>query len=78
MIVKVLDDHDRDTAVGGSCRALSLSDLALNGLRQDGMTAREVEDLRRLVIVWSDRTARVVTAFRIDRGRRARRYLRQV
>lgn len=77
MIVRVLDHCDRDISIGDNCRAFSLSASALTGLKQGGMAADEVEGLRRLVIVWSDRTARVVTAFRADRGRRAHRYFRQ-
>lgn len=77
MIAQVFDHHDRDVAVGGACRALSLSASALLGLQRSGTPVHEVESLRRLVIVWSDRSAQVVTAFRARKGRAAGRYLRQ-
>jgi hypothetical protein len=78
MIAKVIDHFDRDVAIGGSCHALSLSPTALTGLQQSGMAVDEVEGLRRLVVVWSDRSGRIVTAFRADNGRRGRRYMRQL
>lgn len=78
MIAKIIDHFDRDVALGGSCHALSLSPAALTGLQRSGMAADEVERLRRLVVVWSDRSGRIVTAFRADNGRRGRRYMRQL
>lgn len=76
MIVKVFDSFDRDVAIGDDCCALSLSGSALAELQKAGMAADEIEGLRRLVVVWSDSSARVVTAFRADRGRQTHRYFR--
>jgi len=77
MITTVFSHFDRDVAIGDDCRALSLTSSALTELQQAGLAADEVDGLRRLVIVWSDSSARVVTAFRVGRGRRAHRYFRQ-
>ena len=73
MIEAVLDRHDLDFEAGGDCRVLRVSRSAAAAITSPA-ERQMAEKLSKLVIVWSDRTARVVTVLR-DTGRRgARRY----
>lgn len=76
MIRKVIENHDVDVVIGGDCRALRISRRGIHDLRAIGESSQSLEHLLGLVVIWSDRTARVVTAFRDQDRTISRRYRR--
>ena len=77
VIRTVIDCHDADIAVGDDCRALRLSRSMLRNLASDGVDRQQIDQLKGLVVIWSDRTTQVVTVFRDAGQSRARRYRTQ-
>ncbi len=74
MIRTLLEWHDIDADVGSGCRALRVSDDVARKLQAVGSCAQNSERIRRLVVIWSDRSNQVVTAFHDNGGRQSRRY----
>ena len=70
----LIECHDADVAVGDDCRALRLSRSMLCNLESDGIDRQQIDQLKGLVVIWSDRKTQVVTVFRDAGQNRSKRY----
>jgi hypothetical protein len=70
----LIECHDADVAVGDDCRALRLSRNMLCNFKSDGIDRQQIDKLKGLVVIWSDRKKQVVTVFRDEGQTRGRRY----
>ena len=74
-IERVIAQHDIDHEIGGDCRALRISRAAMRAGKIDCGAIQHRERLTNLIVVWSDRSSQVVTAFHGHNRRVMRRYL---
>lgn len=73
----LLQHFDRETSVGGDCRALRISRSAIASLQAEAPEARVMHGLDKLVVIESCSTGNIVTVLR-DHGHPRHRHYRKL
>jgi hypothetical protein len=76
MVDYVLREADIDLHAGGGCRSYCISFRKMAALLKAGAPAAWLDRAMRVVVIWSERLAEVVTVLH-DHGRNGRCYRRQ-